>query len=86
MERVALLADGELVSEDDLMLPGTVQKKTGPASLGEDLNLETMERRLVEEALRRTGGNQTRAAKLLGVGHDALRYKVKKFGFELKNS
>lgn len=84
MERVALLTDGELVSDEDLMLPGTVVKNKTPAPLGDNLNLEAMERRLVQEALRRTGGNQTHAAKLLGVGHDALRYKVKKFELDPK--
>lgn len=43
-----------------------------------DLDLKATERRLIEEALRRTHGNQTRAAVLLGVSRDQLRYKLTK--------
>ena len=35
---------------------------------------------LVQNALERTGGNQTQAAKLLQVTRDTLRYKMKKYG------
>jgi len=46
----------------------------------EDLSLEANERRLLAEALRRTANNQTRAAKLLHITRDTLRYKMKKYG------
>ena len=42
-------------------------------------SLEENERRLVTEALERAGGNQSQAARLLRIGRDALRYKMKKF-------
>ena len=37
---------------------------------------------MVGLALKQTGGNQTHAAKLLDISRDALRYKMKKFGFD----
>jgi DNA-binding NtrC family response regulator len=40
--------------------------------------LEDQERRLIVKALETTGGNQSKAARLLRIGRDALRYKVKK--------
>jgi DNA-binding NtrC family response regulator len=40
--------------------------------------LEAVEMSLVEQALRRSGGNQTRAAELLGISRDQLRYRLKK--------
>ncbi len=43
-------------------------------------SLEEVERALVELALRQAGGNQTRAARLLDISRDALRYKMNKFG------
>ena len=43
-------------------------------------SLEEMERAMVEMALRQSHGNQIRAAKLLDISRDALRYKMKKFG------
>jgi len=43
--------------------------------------LESLEREMVRQALEQTHGNQTRAARLLDISRDALRYKMKKFGF-----
>jgi len=45
-------------------------------------SLEEVERELVGLALKQTGGNQTHAAKLLDISRDALRYKMKKYGFD----
>ena len=43
-------------------------------------SLEEMEHAMVEMALRQSHGNQIKAAKLLDISRDALRYKMKKFG------
>ena len=43
--------------------------------------LEEVERDLIRQAIDQTEGNQTRAADLLGLTRDALRYRMKKFGF-----
>jgi two-component system response regulator AtoC len=43
-------------------------------------SLEDVEHALVELALQQSHGNQIRAAKLLNISRDALRYKMKKFG------
>jgi DNA-binding protein Fis len=42
------------------------------------VNLENVELSLVEQAMERSGGNQTRAAELLGISRDQLRYRLKK--------
>jgi two-component system, NtrC family, response regulator AtoC len=42
--------------------------------------LEEMEREMVGRAMRATAGNQTRAAELLGITRDQLRYRLKQFG------
>jgi DNA-binding protein Fis len=39
-----------------------------------------MERFYINEALRRTGGNESRAARLLGLNHHTFRYRRKKRG------
>jgi transcriptional regulator with GAF, ATPase, and Fis domain len=41
--------------------------------------LDEMEREMVSRALKATNDNQTRAAELLGVTRDQLRYRIKKF-------
>jgi DNA-binding NtrC family response regulator len=42
--------------------------------------LENTERRLLSEALLKSAGNQSEAARILRIGRDALRYKMKKYG------
>jgi two-component system response regulator AtoC len=44
-------------------------------------SLEEVERAFVELAMRQANNNQTQAAKLLDISRDALRYKLKKYGF-----
>jgi DNA-binding NtrC family response regulator len=44
------------------------------------LVLDDVERRLIAEAMERASGNQSKAARLLGVTRDTLRYRLKKHG------
>ncbi|MCL4810840.1 MAG: hypothetical protein KJ061_00070, partial [Vicinamibacteraceae bacterium] len=44
--------------------------------------VSAFERRLIADALARSGGVQTRAARLLGMSERHLRYKMKKHGLE----
>ena len=44
------------------------------------VDLEALERSLVAQALKRAGGNQTKAAALLGINRDQMRYRIEKFG------
>jgi len=39
-----------------------------------------LEKGLIEQALAQNGGNQVRAAKLLGLSRDAFRYRMQKYG------
>lgn len=43
-------------------------------------DLEEVELSFVQQAMERSGGNQTRAAELLGISRDQLRYRLKKIG------
>ncbi len=45
------------------------------------LDIEEVEKELIRQALDVTGGNQTRASKLLNLTRDTLRYRMQKFGF-----
>ena len=56
------------------------QAHTASSCRRRGLNLEEVERSLVTQALERTGGNQSRAATLLGVNRDQIRYRIEKFG------
>jgi DNA-binding NtrC family response regulator len=56
---------------------------SGPLSLpspSEVGSLEEQEKLLIMRALETAGGNQSQAARLLRIGRDALRYKIRKHG------
>ncbi len=44
------------------------------------ISLEDQEKLLVQRAMEAAGGNQSKAARILKIGRDALRYKLKKHG------
>ena len=84
VERAMLLAEGTQLEAHDF---GAL-KAGGAATDAFDLpapgvDLEELERSLVVQALRRAGGNQTKAAALLGLNRDQIRYRVEKFGLSL---
>jgi DNA-binding NtrC family response regulator len=61
--------------------PQPPPKGAGVPLPADGLRLEEVERDLVRQALEATEGNQVRAARLLGISRDALRNRMKKFGF-----
>jgi two-component system response regulator AtoC len=87
VERAMVLADGPNVDVDHLS--GAVRSpESATPGADDDLDLsvkrrtEALERTLIERALRQTGGNRTRAARLLDLSHRALLYKIKEYGLE----
>jgi len=85
----AMMAETEEIDVADLpsALPGEAsgastnghsESTTHPAT--HDASLAGHERQLVVEALEKAQGNQSHAARALGIGRDALRYKMKKYG------
>jgi len=85
IERLVILEADTVVAVDHL--PMEIRAgipSSGPTAVTlptEGIALETVERDLVRQAMERTGGNQTRAAELLGIERDALRRRLTKFGF-----
>jgi transcriptional regulator with PAS, ATPase and Fis domain len=83
VERAMLLVESDRLDEADFpLLTGRRQVEAGFELPTEGVDLETLERDLVKQALRRTGGNQTKAAALLGLNRDQIRYRIEKFGLE----
>jgi two-component system, NtrC family, response regulator AtoC len=87
IERASILEDADVVTVAHL--PGDmIESHHGSTSGGssgmvlppEGIPLETVEVDLARQALTRTGGNLTRAAKLLDISRDQLRYKLRKAG------
>ena len=86
-ERLALLGPSDVVRLDDLPAeiryagPSTGASSSCPFTLPVDgVDLEGVEAGLIGQALARTGGNQSAAARLLGITRYALRYRMEKFG------
>jgi len=50
----------------------------GPATTG--LQLASLEEQAIRTAFETSGGNQAETARLLGIGVDALRYRLRKYG------
>jgi transcriptional regulator with PAS, ATPase and Fis domain len=55
-------------------------EKIVPNITEEGLVLDDVEKKLIAEAMERASGNQSKAARLLGVSRDTLRYRLKKHG------
>jgi transcriptional regulator with PAS, ATPase and Fis domain len=80
IERAMLLIDREWLEPDDFT---TLTRTVAPTQFrlpAEGVNLEDVERQLLQQALERAGGNQTHAAQLLGINRDQVRYRIEKFG------
>ncbi len=74
IDSAVVLADDSEIKVGDLGLREPVSDEL------ESLQLKYWEKRLIGEALRRTGNNVPEAAALLGIGRATLYYKVKQYG------
>jgi DNA-binding NtrC family response regulator len=88
VERAMVLERGTRLGPRGLVLDWEVEPeedRQGPAGSAMPpgiLPLEQIEREMVQRAMRATQYNQTRAAELLGVTRDQLRYRLKKFAIQ----
>ncbi len=57
-----------------------------PEGIDLEATLERIERDLLQQALERTGGNRTEAARLLGITFRSIRYKLRKYGMVPSNA
>ena len=83
IERAVLMADGEVVHGHNL--PPTLQtaEATGTVVSGSlGTAVASFERSLIEDALKTTHGNRSRAARLLSTTERVINYKVKKYGID----
>jgi two-component system response regulator PilR (NtrC family) len=91
LQRAMTMSDGKTINADDLMLEHVAVAETDsdePASpkKSEDESLddyiENIEKKMLEDALKKAKYNKTRAAELLGISFRSFRYKLKKFGID----
>ena len=88
LERAMLFSSGEDLEPADLLIDLGYRPRSGgrggnagnftlPA---DGVHLETVEQDLVRQAMQRSGNNQSRAAALLGISRDQIRYRLEKMG------
>lgn len=85
VERAVLLSDGPVlepaVLPPEIRNPASADDRGADIRLGpEGVDLESLERTLLEEALRRTDGNRTEAGRLLGLSRHQIRNRLHKYG------
>jgi DNA-binding NtrC family response regulator len=89
IERCVLLSQGQTLDPRWLLLGPAPAPSAPTAVLASDclcfpldgsLTMEQMERRIIESALERRGGNVTQAGRLLGMTRQTMRYRVEKYG------
>jgi two-component system response regulator AtoC len=84
VERAMLLVEGDELTADlfPVASPAAGKLTEGVALPAAGIDLEQLERSLVVQALERSTWNQTRAAALLGLNRDQIRYRIEKFKLE----
>jgi DNA-binding NtrC family response regulator len=86
IERAALMAQGDVLDKDDLVLESRfveTTSKTPPAAQQNNVTkLKDLEKNTILEALEKTHWIQQDAARLLGVSKRVIHYKIKKYGIK----
>jgi transcriptional regulator with PAS, ATPase and Fis domain len=83
VERAMLLADSDELTVENFAIGASPGHAAGAGELpAHGVDLEQWERSFVQQALERSGWNQTRAAQLLGLNRDQIRYRIEKFKLE----
>jgi DNA-binding NtrC family response regulator len=84
IERSLVMATGKQLDAKDVKLdvPRNRSSNPGELALPEGMSLEQYEQELIRQALKKADGNKSRAARLLGLTRNALRYRLTQMGME----
>jgi DNA-binding NtrC family response regulator len=81
VERAVVLCTGVTIDLKDL--PAELREESFQPSLGVDGNkLANVERRLLVEALEKSGWNASEAARKLGITRNTIRYRIQKYDLD----
>lgn len=75
IERAVILSDNSFIRAENFLLQPVITKKKNEH---ETLNLEEIEKEVIEKAMRRCNGNISQAAELLGISRYSLYRKIEK--------
>ena len=86
VERAMILTRKEYLDLEDIILKPKASQREAVHAAGagiilpsQGVAIDDVERELVRQALEKTKGNQTKAAKLLRISRDQLRYRMKQY-------
>ena len=86
VERMVIISQGAVILMDSLPLFDTTSKLEKPPGTfelpPEGVSLEEIEKSLLQQAMEQTGGNQSQAAKRLGLSRHAFLYRIEKYGID----
>lgn len=80
LERAAILADGDMLTTDDLPAEFHHLAPAPTTDEASDKSLRALEKRQIREVLQETGGNKMEAARQLGIGTKTLYRKIQEYG------
>ncbi|HLW53587.1 MAG TPA: sigma-54 dependent transcriptional regulator [Candidatus Angelobacter sp.] len=85
IERALALSSSAVIDVNDIHLDKPARGGAGSSGgeapfLPDGMTLEQWEDEMIREAMRRTGGNKSEAARLLGLSRNTLRYRLSKLG------
>lgn len=82
IERAMIFEDNPLISPRHVPIRGDSPPPEGAApaapAVSEGMSLPEAEKRMLLQALEKTGGNKSSAARMLGISRDTLRYRLSK--------
>ena len=85
IERAVVIAREDVISVEDLPFREGMEEALEGRKAEESFlrgSIEELEKKLIVEAMEKTGDHQTRAAEFLGISERMLRYKLKKYGLK----
>ncbi len=82
IERITLKFKGKIITIKDIPTEILTSNKLYDSKLSNKFDLFNQEKKLILEALKQTKWNQVKAANLLGITRNTLRYRMKKYGLD----
>ncbi len=87
IERAVLFEDGDFLTRDSIFYEKTAfDQMSGNTFSPGQLSLDEMEKQLIIDTLTETSGNQTKAAGILKVSRSKLKYRMKKYKIDGKDT
>jgi len=88
IERAVVMAQGDVLGPADIALNPDItnmaQDDVASQLVQDGFSVEEFERKLIAASLKKTGGNQSKAAELLGLTRRTLQYRIEKYDIDVE--